>query len=137
MNRQLKDVADKISNLQPLYDQIGEYLLTVHHNRWRLQQSPQGLPWQPLASNYKQRKPVNQQWILVLNDHLRQSLTYWYDEQGLAFGTALEYGAIHHYGGQQDMPPHLAAIPARPWLGVSQDDISEIYDILGDFLMDK
>jgi phage gpG-like protein len=30
--------------------------------------------------------------------------------------------------------PHLAAIPARPWLGVSDADTDKIYQIMGNFL---
>ncbi|WP_413466708.1 phage virion morphogenesis protein [Photobacterium sp.] len=35
-----------------------------------------------------------------------------------AFGTPLEYGAIHHYGGKADMSPQNTVVPTRPWLGV-------------------
>lgn len=134
INRQLQAVFKKVNDLQPVYREIGEYLLQVHNTRWRQQQSPTGIPWQPLSPEYRKSKPVNRDLILVLNDHLRQSLTYSHDENGLTFGTPLEYGAIHHYGGQDDMPPHLTAIPARPWLGVSEYDTLQIHKIITEHL---
>ena len=33
------------------------------------------------------------------------------------------------------MRPQNDAIPARPWLGVSDEDTEQIYQILGDFLI--
>ncbi|WP_157097542.1 hypothetical protein [Photobacterium sp. J15] len=49
-----------------------------------------GIVWQPLSPEYRKSKPVNSNLIQVLNDHLRQSLTYSQDENGLTFGTPLE-----------------------------------------------
>ncbi|UTV30170.1 phage virion morphogenesis protein [Photobacterium atrarenae] len=123
------------ANLQPAFQDIGEMLLISHDERWSRQVSPDGEPWQPLSENYKVRKKKHQDLILVLNQHLNRELNYQATPQSFEFGTNYEYGAIHHFGGSPEMRPQNAAIPARPWLGVSQDDIEEIYDILGDFLM--
>ncbi|MGF1688712.1 phage virion morphogenesis protein [Photobacterium japonica] len=129
------------TNLQPAFQDIGEMLLISHSDRWERQVSPDGVPWAALSDDYKKRKKKNQSLILVLNQHLGRELNYLASPQAFEFGTNSEYGAIHHFGGsllsQGIARPQNAAIPARPWLGVSQDDISEIYDILGDFLMDK
>ncbi|MDX1301200.1 phage virion morphogenesis protein [Photobacterium sp.] len=135
--RKLHTILKKTASLQPLYQQIGDYLLTVHRQRWQLQQSPEGQSWLPLSPDYQRSKPAASDLILVLNDHLRQSLSYWGDDQGLSFGTPLEYGAIHHYGGNTDMSPQNAAIPARPWLGVSDDDIEQINQILKQYLKEQ
>jgi phage virion morphogenesis protein len=47
----------------------------------------------------------------------------------------MEYGAIHQFGGTSDMPPRLAAIPARPFLGLSDNDEKEVIEILSEFLI--
>ncbi|MGF1727202.1 phage virion morphogenesis protein [Photobacterium nomapromontoriensis] len=125
------------TNLQPAFQDIGEMLLISHSDCWERQVSPDGVPWAALNDDYKKRKKKNQSLILVLNQHLGRELNYLASPQAFEFGTNSEYGAIHHFGGSTEMRPQNAAIPARPWLGVSQDDISEIYDILGDFLLDK
>ena len=131
----LNELLARGQNLQPAMADIGEMLLLSHDERWRDQVAPDGTPWAPLSQDYKARKKKNQDTILVLNDILRSHLNYDAGPASLEFGTPSEYGAIHHFGGSEDMRPQNAAIPARPWLGTSQDDLDQIYDILGDFLM--
>nr|WP_308700766.1 phage virion morphogenesis protein [Pseudoalteromonas haloplanktis] len=72
--------------------------------------------------------------MLRLNDILRDTFAYNVGDESLEFGTNMEYGAIHQFGGNSDMIPRLAAIPARPFLGLSQDDEKEVIEILSDFL---
>nr|WP_086938885.1 phage virion morphogenesis protein [Thaumasiovibrio occultus] len=69
--------------------------------------------------------------------NLSRELNYSADDDSLEFGTNCEYGAIHHFGGSPDMRPANAAIPARPWLGASADDLDDIAQILTDHLMKK
>ncbi|WP_413112384.1 phage virion morphogenesis protein [Thaumasiovibrio sp. DFM-14] len=47
------------------------------------------------------------------------------------------YAAVVNYrqlGGTPDMHPQNAAIPARPWLGTSSDDIDAISEMIVEFL---
>lgn len=47
----------------------------------------------------------------------------------------MEYGAIHRLGGTSDMVPRLAAITARPFLGLSSEDEKEVIEICSKFLI--
>ncbi|ELR65856.1 phage virion morphogenesis protein [Photobacterium marinum] len=134
IQKQINQLIQKGTNLQPAFQDIGEMLLISHSDRWEKQISPDGTPWAPLSEGYKQRKKKNQDIILVLNHHLGRELNYLAQPQLFEFGTNYEYGAIHHFGGSTEMRPPNVAVPARPWLGVSNDDLEEIYQILGDFL---
>lgn len=122
-------------DLRPAFRDIGELLLLSHDERWTRQESPDGTPWVPLSDNYAKRKKRNSDLILVLNRHLSRELVYDVSEQRFEFGTNYEYGAIHHFGGSPEMRPQNAAIPARPWLGASDEDLQEIANILADHLM--
>lgn len=51
----------------------------------------------------------------------------------LTFGEV--YAAIHQYGGTPDMPPGPAAVPARPFAGVSEGGVQEILDTVEAYLL--
>ncbi|MGF1680213.1 phage virion morphogenesis protein [Photobacterium minamisatsumaniensis] len=134
IRERINELLTRGQNLEPAFQDIGEMLLLSHNERWAKQESPNGQPWQSLNEDYKKRKKKNQSLILVLNQHLGRELNYSAWRIGMTFGTPYEYGAIHHFGGSPEMRPQNAAIPTRPWLGVSDVDTEQIYQILSDFL---
>ncbi|WP_087022430.1 phage virion morphogenesis protein [Thaumasiovibrio subtropicus] len=127
---QLNTLVKQGQDIQPLLQEIGEYLLLAHDERWQKQQSPDGEPWQPLSPDYATTKSRNPNLILVLNRHLSRELSYDTSQDELQFGTNYEYGAIHHFGGTPIMRPQNAAIPARPWLGASEEDLQVISEMV-------
>lgn len=137
LQRRFNQLLKQGTSLQPAFQDIGEMLLLSHDQRFRDQVSPDGEPWAPLSPAYQARKPKRQNDILTLNSILSGNLSYIATGSNLFFGTPQEYGAIHHFGGSEGMRPSNAAILARPWLGVDEDDKSEIYDILSDFLLQE
>ncbi|MRE02422.1 phage virion morphogenesis protein [Vibrio parahaemolyticus] len=137
LQRRLNQLLKQGSSLLPAFQDIGEMLLISHDKRFRDQVSPDGEPWAPLSPAYQARKPKRQNDILTLNSILSGNLSYIATGSNLFFGTPQEYGAIHHFGGSEGMRPSNAAILARPWLGVDDDDKAEIYDILSDFLLQE
>ncbi len=129
---QLQQLVQRGSNLEPVLNNIGEQLLLIHDQRFRDQTTPSGEPWQTYSANYN--KPKNQSLILQLNMHLSGELAYQTSNDNLEFGTNLEYGAIHQYGGTPEMRAQTAAIPQREWLGVSSSDIEAISEMVAEFL---
>lgn len=132
-DRQVVELLDRITrqtdNMQPVFADIGEYLLLSHAERFEAQVSPDGTPWEPLSDEYRARKPKNQDLILVLDGYLSGTLAYDASQDSLAFGTPRIYGATHQFGDAD------RGIPARPWLGLSTDDEQEILEILSDHLL--
>lgn len=135
LQRRFNKLLQQGSSLQPAFQDIGEMLLVSHDQRFREQVSPDGQPWALLSPSYQKRKPKRKNDILTLNGLLSGNLNYIATGTNLFFGTPMEYGAIHHFGGSEGMRPSNAAIPARPWLGIDYNDMEEIYDILSEFLM--
>jgi phage virion morphogenesis protein len=115
-------------NLTPVFADIGEFLQIVHFERFKKQTSPEGDPWAPLSPAYLARKKRNKTRILVLNDVLSGTLHYQTTAEGLMFGTDRVYGATHQFGRPE------AGIPAREFLGISDEDGQEILKITGDYL---
>ncbi|MDO6497335.1 phage virion morphogenesis protein [Photobacterium sanguinicancri] len=137
IRERLNTLIQQGTDLTPAFQDIGEMLLISHSERWDKQVSPEGEPWQALSPDYKARKKRSADLILVLNRHLGRELNYNASAHSFEFGTPYEYGAIHHFGGTPEMRPQNAAIPARPWLGVSDDDKTEIFDILGYLFLEQ
>ena len=131
-DRHVLDALDRLiqagNDLQPVFADIGEYLLLAHDERWARQEDPDGSPWAPLSPRYAARKKKNPDLILVLDGFLRDTLAYNATASGLEFGSNRIYAATHQFGDDS------RNIPARPWLGISADDETEILDILQDHL---
>lgn len=128
VRRALEELARRGGNAQPAMAAIGEDLLRSHRARFDAQESPQGEPWQPLDPTYRARKPRRQDEILVLNGLLRDTLRYQDGPDSLEIGTDRIYGATHQFGDED------RGIPARPWLGLSDDDEAQALQTLIDYL---
>ncbi len=115
-------------DLEPAFRDIGELLLISHRERFRAQESPEGTPWEPLSPKYRARKRRNRDKILVFEGWLSGQLTYAAGPDRLVFGTNKIYGATHQFGDP------ARNIPVRPFLGVSENDRGEIFDILQDHI---
>lgn len=69
---------------------------------------------------------------------LVDSLNFQALPDGVQWGTKLAYARMMHYGGKKSVFPHLwGDIPARPFLGVSDDDKAEIMDIVNRLLSES
>lgn len=82
----------------PLLADMGEKLLEFHQQRFRAQESPDGTPWQSLSACYQKRKRRNQDKVLTLDGHLRNTLRWQINANELLFGTDRIYGAVHQFG---------------------------------------
>lgn len=134
--RRVEAVFDRIlretRNPTPLHRDIGEYLLPAHQDRIEAGISPDGTPFAPLSDDYRtsarKQRSRGADKILILDDFLHGDLAYFADIEGLELGTNTLYGASHQFGRDD--------IPARPFLGFSDDDIAEIEQIALDYLED-
>ena len=115
-----------LHDLTPVFQDIGEAMLNVTRERFNTQTAPDGTPWKPLSPAYALVKKQNVAQILTLYGRLRGTLTYQAGPKEVRIGTPLIYGATHQFG--------RGAIPARPFLGLSQSDEQELLDILNDHL---
>lgn len=100
--------------------------------------APDGTPWAPWSQGYaaslKRRNKVTARSLLVGNRHLMDSIRNATTGEEIKVGTELLYGAIHQFGG--DTSQGHPAIPARPYLGLSEANSREIEDRVADLLED-
>lgn len=124
--RALVGLQLRAANLREPLAEIGAMLLTSTQDRFEKEQGPDGSPWAPLVA------PVGRP---ILRDTVRlfQSLTYAVGRNQVEVGSNVVYARIHQLGGQTGRG-HAAEIPARPYLGMSDDDEREALEIVNDYL---
>lgn len=116
-----------------VFSAIGEALKISTTDRFKNQTDPDGRPWEPLNAKYAAWKRAfhGTDKILKLRGYLRNTLRYQATDASVAIGSNRIYSAIHQFGGQAGRE-HKATIPARPYLGLSDDDVAAILEIIED-----
>lgn len=120
----LKRLEQAGGDLTAAFNVIGNKLLRTHKERFNQQRDPEGKPWAPLSPKYRARKKRNQDKILVLHGYLSGLLRYQAGADRLELGTDRIQGATHQFGDPK------RNIPARPFLGLSDDDRRMILEVI-------
>lgn len=158
--RALDRLHSKSANLHPCLKNIGEHLVESTQQRFTNEEDPEGKRWAALRDSTLKRKKSTK--ILTESHQLRDSVVYAVRNNGLRVGTNKVYGAAHQFGIDKDMhvPAHKRAVtkawgkelkfpvwaqvkahsfnpklPARPFLGFSASDRTEIRAIVEDYIM--
>lgn len=112
-----------------MLDDIGQYLINSTKARGLREVSPDGIRWVPLSPRYKRWKEKKRPGVPklhfdfhMLDDQLAMQIL----GGTLYVGTNAKYGATHQFG--------RGRIPARPWLGISDDDANEIVQTVQDHI---
>ncbi|SMH35823.1 phage virion morphogenesis protein [Maritimibacter sp. HL-12] len=84
-------------------------------------EGPKGGAWPDWSGAYAATRHGGHS-LLVGNNDLLTSVQNYTDGTEIHVGSPLVYAAIHHFGGAEVG----SNIPARPWLGLSDDDQEEI-----------
>ncbi|SFU85430.1 phage virion morphogenesis (putative tail completion) protein [Paenacidovorax caeni] len=136
----LSGLVDAINDPSPLLAELGEYGLRSTRARFKSQTAPDGTAWAALQPWYQREKRRNKSRILTLNGYLRGQMTWQLvGDRTVEIGSNLPYAAVHQFGAT--IKPRAArvlmfrghvaksvTIPARPYLGLSDEDRSEIVE---------
>lgn len=144
----LRGLLGGIENPAPLLAQLGEYTLRTTRDRFKTQTAPDGTAWAVLQPWYKKEKSQNKNRVLTLRGFLRgQLVSQVVGGKSVEIGSNSVYAAVHQFG--SDRPQHLerlqrrhkkefiareTTIPARPYLGLSDEDRNEIVERTLDWL---
>lgn len=115
-------------SMKPAFTSIGRIVQNDTKARFREQKSPEGVPWIP-----SQRVLEEGGQTLRLTARLQRSINYKAEEQSVEIGTNLIYARIQQLGGVAGRK-HLSRLPARPYLGASEDAQVQIVGALNDHL---
>ena len=125
-------------DLTPVMADIGEALLNSTRQRFSDQISPEGEAWSPLSHVTKARKKKNKDKILTEEGRLRRLLSVQAGKNYAEVGSTRIYAGTHQFGAergaygttQRGAPIPWGNIPARPFLGASDDDKKTILEII-------
>jgi phage virion morphogenesis protein len=129
-----------------LHKEIGEALVSSVRTRFRKETGPDGRKWPK-----SHRAETDQGQTLTDTARLKNSISARAQADGVEVGTNLIYAGVHQgddgkdvkitakrskflrfrAGGSWAMKKSVT-IPARPFIGISQDDLKEIQEILND-----
>ena len=142
----LERLQEATSDLRPLLEAIREDLLLSHDERARDQVDPQGHTWKALDPLYAKTKRGGR--ILHASGRML-SLASRVEGDTVVIGTNAEYAAAHQFGatirpkakkalrfnmGGKWFTKKSVTIPARPFLGVSEQDKKDMVEAVQDYL---
>lgn len=151
----LSDLAQRGADLRPLMQELGEYLTETTKQRFQTSTAPDGSRWQPNApatylaylgkskgsfgktgritkagaARASGKKP-----LIGETGSLSRQIYYRADARSVEISSAEDYSAIHQFGGQAGRGRKVT-IPARPYLGLSNDDQAAISEIAASYLL--
>lgn len=137
--RAMEALFTRTLNLRDPFEEIGASLVTSTQQRIEEEQTPEGEAWPALALSTQRKRVTKRErrgsaHILRVKGLLVGSVTYLATPTDLQVGSNRTQAAIQQLGGTPDMAPGPAAIPARPYLGLSAADEREATQILFDHL---
>ena len=127
--RRIGKLLKEMGNLEPVFADFGEYMVNEIQERFDDESGPDGTGWDDLKPATWRRKKIPK--VLTETSRLRDSIAYKAERRRVRIGTNVVYAAIHQLGGTAGRG---AKIPARPFLGVNSRDLTELEDIMKDYL---
>lgn len=112
---------------------IGGLVESQTRARFDERTSPEGDAWTPWSEGYAATRKKGQT-LLVASGGFRDSIAWDLTGDALRVGSNMVFAALHQEGGTDDMAPGPAAVPARPWLGLSDDNVVEIEEAMADWI---
>lgn len=146
----MQDLLDRLENTAPLLAVVGDYFVGVAIPRnFTTETSPDGVPWARLRPlTIARREAAGHTPIQILRgnsgteQNLKASIHYEVSSNGVRIGSPLPHAGTHQYGAAQGAygrtkrngPIPWATIPARPFLGIGEEDRRAVIGIVTDYL---
>ena len=131
---------------RPIWDAIGQYGESSTRLRFKNQVDPDGKRWVP-SIRAQVSGPGR---TLIQKARLLRSITHRADDRGTSWGTNVVYAGIHQFGGTIQaknggslrfrlpggafVTVKKVTMPARPFLGINTEDVSEMQSLALDVL---
>ena len=137
-------------DLTPAMRAVGEHLLNTTRERFRDEEAPDGTPWAELSAVTLKRKRRNVDKILTERGYLSGTIAYRIGGDFVEIGSSRVYASTHQFGAAKGefggvrtslpgrsffTPIPWGDIPARPFLGVSDEDRDAISDAIYDYIV--
>jgi phage virion morphogenesis protein len=131
----LARAAAQMDDMSKLTHSLSEILLDSTKERFKKSEAPDGSKWAAKSPVTRQRYPRE---VRPLFGESRDLYDTIFPESGPDFAAVvspMSKAAMLHFGGTKEQFPHLwGDIPARPFLGISQEDSDHIAGQIADHL---
>lgn len=136
IRRMLQRLIDAGTNPRPALLEIGEDLVDSTKKRFESQSGPDGMRWARNKPSTIKRKGRDQP--LTGGGTLMDQINYQLSgNDTLEVGSPTIYAAMQQFGGARTQFPNLwGDIPARPFIGISDEDEDNIVNIFNKHLQD-
>lgn len=127
----LKEAIATLSRLEgfqmaELADDAGAVLESSTRRRFDTKTAPDGEQWVPWSEAYDETRDHEVHSLLLDGGDLRDSMASYSNGSEAHVGSNLVYAAHHQIGGEEIG----SGMPARPYLGVSDDDELDLQDLV-------
>lgn len=137
IKKALSNLQQAVGNLSPALKAIGDDLKESTQQRFVSKTGPDGQQWEANSDVTIDRKGRNDP--LVGEGTLAEQISA--DLIGyniLEISSSMQYAAMQQFGGDKSEFPHLwGDIPARPFLGISDQDENEILTTVEEYFVDS
>lgn len=143
----LDRVARAVTDMRPVMQDIGEEMVVATRNRFGAGTAPDGTPWAPkspttIAAYERRGDPIDLRPLFGPTRRLSSEIASYASETSVEWGSNLIYSAVMQLGAAKGAfgrtsrggPIPWGPIPARPFLGVSDDDRNAILSAIEDWL---
>lgn len=110
-------------------DNAGAILESSTRERFETKQAPDGSEWAAWSEAYDETRNHGQHSLLVSENELLESVASYSSASEVEVGSGMIYAAHHHFGGEEIG----TGVPARPFLGVSNQDEGDLKDLAEDW----
>ncbi|MDI1278026.1 phage virion morphogenesis protein [Methylobacter sp.] len=137
----LQNLQQAVGDLRPALADIGDKLIESTKQRFSTKTGPDGQQWKensPITINFV-HKFDGFEWmkgrddpLIGRSDMLQKQIHYnLIGTDALEVGSPMEYAAMQQFGGKKsEFPKLFGDIPARSFLGISDDDKNYIFAII-------
>lgn len=130
-----------LDNMEPLFWDIGEILMKSTLKRFETSTAPDGSKWKPKSqttlnkAGARKSNRVDVRPLFGPSGMLHSQIFYSAQADQVEITSNRPYAAMMQFGGTKAQFPHLwGNIPARPFLGISEDDRVNITGQIADYL---
>lgn len=122
------------ADLKPLMEGIAAEVEGATKRRIEVgKRAPSGTPWAPWSEDYARTRHAGQSLLRGRGALMDSIVGRVVGDDTVLVGSNLRYAAIHQFGGLAGMAPGPAAIPARPYLGLSDEERGDLAAMAADF----
>lgn len=127
-----------VTKRRNLLNAVGETLVSGTLERFEKEEDPEGRKWEPSGRAWEQglnSRRGRMGKTLQNTGRLRSSIDYAATRDSVLVGSNVEYARIHQEGGKAGRGCKVT-IPARPYLGISEEDRKEVEAVMAEHLED-